>query len=177
MDTIDMNTNENKNENKNEMANANAKDLTYIPICRLCLQERDFYGNFATIYNDGLIQHKLCMAKYSKNRRELKKIIFKVRYEEYYGDKRPAGIVDREAMKIVQTKSKREIRQEKRQNKDALIKRLAYARKCKEDLRIAREKEINKIAAKYLTPKDSVISLLNSTQEREEEILKREGED
>jgi hypothetical protein len=145
-----------------------------IPICRLCLQERDFYGNFAIVYDDGLTQHKTCMAKYAKNRRELKKIIFKIRYEEYYGDKRQAGIVDREAMKIVQTKSKREIRQERRQDKEVIKKRLAYARKCKEDKRIAKEEEINKWVAAHMVKKVNGALLIGETHKREET---REGED
>ena len=117
-----------------------------IPICRLCLQEKDFWGNFAIEYDNGLIQHKSCMAKYTKNRRALKKIIFKVKYQEFYGDTRQAGIVDLEAMKGKEI-SKKELKEKEKNNQKMIEARCEWARKCKEEKRKLRneekEKEIN----------------------------------
>lgn len=117
------------------------------PICRLCLQEKDFWGNFAIVYPEtGLIQHKYCMARYSQNRRNLKKVIFKVKYQEYFGDTRQAGIVDRKAMELIQGQgdSAEKAKKSRKEEKRALKRRLAYARKCKAEKRIERELAIGK---------------------------------
>lgn len=150
-----------------------------IPICRLCLQERDFYGNLPTIYDDGLVQHRTCMAKYSKNRRALKRVIFKMRYQEYFGDVRPAGVVDREAMAIIYGKSKKEKIKETLQEIKAREKNrrkiCAHARKCKEEKRKREDAELIKEAEAFEThmnaiepPSKKIGSLIEESQQREE---------
>ena len=131
------------NETSNSNSNSNSNS---IPICRLCLQAQDYWGNFAIEYDNNVIQHKSCMAKYTKNRRALKKVVFKVRYQEYFGDLRPAGIVDRGAMKVKE-KTKKELKENKKNNQKMIEARCEWARKCKEEKRKLKikdkENEIN----------------------------------
>jgi hypothetical protein len=144
------------------------------PICRFCLSEKDCYGNLVIVYDDGTAQHKTCAAKYARNRRNLKKVIFKEggRYVEFFGDTRPAGLVDRKAMKE-KGKSLKEIRKERRLVQKGIKEKMAYARKCKEERRLAKQKEEDKAMEEFIRQFEerrisSLTSLINNTQEREE---------
>ena len=142
------------------------------PICRFCLSEKDFYGNLVVVYDDGLAQHKTCAAKYARNRRNLKKVIFKEdgHFVEYFGDVRPAGLVDLKAMKE-KGKSLKEIRKERRLVQKGVKEKMAYARKCKEERRLAKQKEddkaVEEFAKQFEERKTSVTDLIHNTQHRE----------
>ena len=157
-----------------EMNEEEEKPISKNPICRFCLLEKDFHGNLVVVYDDGLTQHKSCAANYARNRRNLKKVVFKTdgKYQEYFGDVRPAGIVDRKAMEErSKGKSLKEIRRERRLIQKGIKEKMAYARKCKEERRQAKQREDDKAIeefAKSLERKTSVADLIiHSTQERE----------
>ena len=146
--------------------------MNKIPICRLCLQEKDFWGNFAIVYPEtGLTQHKYCMARYSQNRRNLKKVIFKVKYQEYFGDMRQAGLVDIKAMSLLEektSKGKKESKKQRQEREKQKQQRLAYARECKELKRLEREEKIGELVKQHVDKlKPNFGDLIGETQIRE----------
>jgi hypothetical protein len=175
LETREVNEKQEKQERPTQMAHLEEVQTT--PICRLCLQERDTWGNFAIKYNSGLIQHKSCMAKYTKNRRALNKVIFKVKYQEYFGDLRPAGLVDREAMEQERKKKKKK-REKQKITQQQIEARCAWARKCKAIKKEKRSKEQEIEVETFIKQWDEKrrldgASIIGETHKREE--TKEEG--
>ena len=164
---------------KSQIINEELKDLNEenTTICRFCLSEKDNLGNLVVIYDDGTIQHKSCATKYARNRRNLKKVIFKEYYIEYFGDMRPAGLVDRVAMKVKEEregKSLKEIRKERRLLQKGVKEKMAHARACKERRRLEKQKEddraVDEFTRQYLEKSGKGIKdLIGETQIRESE--------